>query len=154
MSNQVHSNQVQRYRYNKERLLTIQGNIGIVKDVNTTLDYQVIVKDEIGTGLVNTAGVYKVVNDSAVGLYHISVSALWLGSASVGLKRMFVKKNNEVTERGFDAIGATLESTTVVSVMIDLRLNDEFLINVSHNASQDIVILAAEQTNMVITLVN
>lgn len=154
MSNQVFSNQVQRYRYNKERLLKIQGNLAIVKNVNTTVDYDVTVKDEIGTGLVNTAGVYKVVNDSAVGLYHISASALWLASPTGGLKRMFVKKNNEVTERGFVAIGTTLESTTDLSVMIDLRLNDEFLINVSQNSIQDIIILAAEQTNMIITLVN
>jgi len=153
MSNQVYSNQVQRYRYNKENAYQLPANKAVPKNAKTLVDFSVVDTDEIGPGLSYVAGVFKVVEQSGVGLYHFGVSAIWLAIVSPGIKEMWIEKNAETKQRGYMA--QTLEeSSTTIDVMVDLRLGDEVRIYVEENGTADGVIIDGIQTHCTVTLVN
>lgn len=156
MSNQVFRNQTKRYSYTKENLYRITVNKAIPNTANgVPLDLDVTDQDQIGTGLTYTAGVFKVVNESAAGLYTFSASVTWAISA-LGSRQIWLTKNVETRRRGHVTItptgGFDIYSITQV---VDLQLNDEVRIFIEQNAAATLDIIGISRfCNSSVTLMN
>ncbi len=124
MSNQVFKNETERYLPLKQNEYTMLIDVPTVNDLDLKVQFDTVVKDEIGSNLQYTGGVFTVLAPDALGMYMINANIAWqVDGPGVGFRRLFIKKNSETITRGEDrrkAIGGTSDDVNLSSVTVVL----------------------------------
>ncbi len=124
MSNQVFKNQTERYIALKVNEYRLSANIVTTNDTDINVQFDTVVKDEIGSNLQYTNGVFTVLAPDALGIYIINLNIVWQAQGGgVGFRRVFIRKNIETITRVEDrrsSIGGTSSDVNLCSATIVL----------------------------------
>ena len=132
MSNQVFKNENKRYLALKQNEYTLNGNVGILDNVPFNIQFDTLVKDEIGPSLVYSAGVMTATAPDALGMYIINFNTEWAAQpAKIGFREIYIQKNIEIIKRGsnrISPIGGTTSDINLSSITVVLdKVGDTLL---------------------------
>ncbi len=146
MSNQVFKNSTQRYFVaGKENLYKLSAAIAVTSGSPFALQYNTVVQDEIGSGLTYTGGKFKIVNESAIGVYTFDVNIQWAINGNSD-REIWFEKNTELNKRSHNIIlpSSTLLITSYASTTVNMNLDDELVIFLRQSAGGNISILGSD----------